>query len=190
MRVLIATVTAGGGHLAAAAALEESWKKMHPADVVECVDVLKFAAKLQRKLYTETYVKIIEHAPELYALLFKKTDNHEHLRKISRFRRTFARGTNTGFIRHLKSFKPDVVLCTHYLPLEILCHPKDALKREVLSRCALSPILKRTPFGSNHRLIFIALLPKKRWKASSREERAARTLPSREFQSLRSSPRQ
>ena len=128
MRVLIATVTAGGGHLAAAAALEESWKKAHPEDVVECVDVLQFAAKLQRKLYTETYVKIIQHVPELYAMVFKKTDNQEKVRKISRFRRRFARSTNTGFVRYLKSFKPDVVLCTHYLPLEILCHPKDAAK--------------------------------------------------------------
>jgi len=128
MRVLIATVTAGGGHLAAAAALEESWKALRPDDVVECVDVLRFAPKLQRKIYTETYVKIIEHVPELYAMVFKKTDNLEHVRKVSRFRRRFARSTNTGFVRYLKSFEPDIVLCTHYLPLEILCHPKDAAK--------------------------------------------------------------
>jgi processive 1,2-diacylglycerol beta-glucosyltransferase len=125
MRVLIATVTAGGGHLAAAAALEESWKKLRPNDVVKCVDVLEFASKLYRKIYTETYVKVVAHAPELYALVFKKTDNQEQVRKMSGFRRTFARRTNKGFLRHLKLFKPDVVLCTHYLPLEILCHPED-----------------------------------------------------------------
>lgn len=126
MRVLIATVTAGGGHLAAAAALEEAWKKLRPDDVVQCVDVLEFATHLYRKIYTRTYVKIIEHAPELYALVFKKTDNQEQVRKMSGFRRTFARRTHKGFLRHLKAFKPDVVLCTHYLPLEILCHPEDA----------------------------------------------------------------
>jgi processive 1,2-diacylglycerol beta-glucosyltransferase len=125
MRVLIATVTAGGGHLAAAAALEEAWKNLRPKDVVQTVDVLKFAPKLYRNLYTKTYVKIIEHAPELYALVFKKTDNQQKLRKMSGFRRTFARRTHKGFLRHLKLFKPDVVLCTHYLPLEILCHPQD-----------------------------------------------------------------
>ncbi|MEO6035422.1 MAG: hypothetical protein ABIQ35_09225, partial [Verrucomicrobiota bacterium] len=128
MRILIATVTAGGGHLAAAAALEELWKKMRPTDAVECVDVLKFAGKLQRKLYTETYVKIVEHIPELYAMAFKKTDDPGQLQRMGNLRRAFARGTNAGFVRHLKSFKPDVVLCTHYLPLEILCHPKDSDK--------------------------------------------------------------
>lgn len=125
MRVLIATVTAGGGHLAAASALEEAWKNLRPNDVVKSVDVLEFASALYRKIYTETYVQVVAHAPELYALVFKKTDNQEQVRKMSGFRRTFARRTNKGFLRHLKLFKPDVVLCTHYLPLEILCHPED-----------------------------------------------------------------
>jgi processive 1,2-diacylglycerol beta-glucosyltransferase len=139
MRVLIATVTAGGGHLAAAAALEESWKALRPNDVVKCVDVLEFASNLYRKIYTETYVKVIAHAPELYALVFKKTDNQEQVRKMSGFRRTFARRTNKGFLRHLKLFKPDVVLCTHYLPLEILCHPEDvALGNHPLTACVVT----------------------------------------------------
>ena len=125
MRVLIATVTAGGGHLAAAAALEEVWKQLRPDDVVKCVDVLEFASNIYRKVYTEAYNKIVAHVPELYALVFKKTDNQEQVRKMSNFRRTFARRTNKKFIRHLKLFKPDVVLCTHYLPLEILCHPEE-----------------------------------------------------------------
>ncbi len=128
MRVLIATVTAGGGHLAAAAAMEEAWRALRPDDVVERVDVLQFASKLYRKIYTQGYVKVIEHAPELYAMVFKKTDNQEQVRKMGSFRRTFARRTNKGFIRHLKLFKPDIVLCTHYLPLEILCYPEERSK--------------------------------------------------------------
>jgi len=138
MRVLIATVTAGGGHLAAAAALEESWKNLRPHDVVQTVDVLEFASKLYRNIYTETYVKIVAHAPELYALVFKKTDNHEQVRKMGSFRRTFARRTNKGFISHLKLFKPDVVLCTHYLPLEILCHPEDRDGCEPFTACVVT----------------------------------------------------
>ena len=91
MRVLIASVTAGGGHLAAAAAMEEAWKSLRPGDVVERVDVLQFASKLYRKIYSRGYVKVIEHVPELYALVFKKTDNQKQLRKMSSFRRVFAR---------------------------------------------------------------------------------------------------
>ena len=65
MRVLITTVTAGGGHLAAASALEEAWRALRPRDAVERVDVLKFFSPLQRKLHSKGYVKLVEHAPEL-----------------------------------------------------------------------------------------------------------------------------
>ena len=44
MRILIATITAGGGHLQAAAALDEAWRAMRPRDVVEKVDLQKFFA--------------------------------------------------------------------------------------------------------------------------------------------------
>jgi processive 1,2-diacylglycerol beta-glucosyltransferase len=122
MRVLIATVTAGGGHLAAAAALQEAWCAQRPGDVLEKVDVLDFASKLQRKIYTESYVKVVEHIPELYALVFKRTDDHKEVQKATSFRRSFAHHTNKKFVKYLQAFKPDMVLCPHYLPLEIIGH--------------------------------------------------------------------
>jgi processive 1,2-diacylglycerol beta-glucosyltransferase len=120
MRILIATVTAGGGHLQAAAALEEAWTTLHPADEVKRVDLLDLVPKLQRKVYADGYVKLIAHAPELYELIFKKTDNPKRLRELGTFRRRFAEHTNRKFVRLLKQFAPDAVLCTHFLPLEVL----------------------------------------------------------------------
>lgn len=63
MRVLIATVTAGGGHLQAAAALDEAWTTAYPSDEVKRVDLLDLVPKVQRKFYAEGYVKLIAHAP-------------------------------------------------------------------------------------------------------------------------------
>ncbi|MBC8003440.1 MAG: hypothetical protein H7X97_12705 [Opitutaceae bacterium] len=120
MRILIATVTAGGGHLAAASALEEAWRAMRPSDVLEKVDVLDYVPKLHKKIYAEGYVKLIERAPELYAMVFNKTDNPSLMRKLTRWRRTFAEKTNRKFVKHLREFRPEVVLCTHFLPPEIL----------------------------------------------------------------------
>ena len=73
MRILVATVTAGSGHIQAAAALEEAWKMAWPDDNVKRVDLLDLVPKLQRKVYAEGYVKLVEHAPELYELFFNKT---------------------------------------------------------------------------------------------------------------------
>lgn len=126
MRILIATVTAGAGHVQAAAALEEAWKAQRPRDTIQRLDVLEFTPKLYRKMYVEGYVKLVEHAPELWAMVFKKTDNPSLVRKLTRLRRALAQATTNKFVRRLKQFKPEVVLCTHYMPLEIMGRLKSS----------------------------------------------------------------
>ncbi len=120
MRVLIATITAGGGHLQAAAALDEAWRALRPRDVVERVDLQNFFSPLHKKVHADGYVKLVEHAPELWALLFKKTDNPKLVRRLTKLRRAFPPQSTRRIIKHWKQFKPDVVFCTHYLPVEIL----------------------------------------------------------------------
>jgi processive 1,2-diacylglycerol beta-glucosyltransferase len=127
MRVLIATVTAGGGHLAAAAALEEAWRAASPSDVIERVDLVKFFSPLHRKIVSDGYVRLVEHAPELWGMVFKKTDNPKLARRLNHIKRLFPSGSRGRFARCVRQFRPDVVLCTHYLPLHTLGHLK--LKR-------------------------------------------------------------
>ena len=125
MRILVATVTAGGGHLAAAAALSEAWRDACPGDVIETIDLLNLFAPLHRKIYSDGYVKLIERAPELWGMVFAKTDNPKLLRRLKLIQRKFPSGSKQRFARHVKQFKPDVVLCTHYLPLETLTPLRD-----------------------------------------------------------------
>ena len=66
MRILIATVTAGAGHIAAAAALEEAWRALRPDDTVERLDLIKFLSPLHKKVHADGYVKLVEHAPEIW----------------------------------------------------------------------------------------------------------------------------
>jgi processive 1,2-diacylglycerol beta-glucosyltransferase len=120
MRVLIPTVTAGAGHLQAALALEEAWRVLRPADEIRRVDVLDYTPKLYRKIYVKGYLKLIEHAPDLWAMFFKKTDNPARIKEFTKFRRRSSRMTAAKYVREMLAFKPDVVLCPHYLPLEIM----------------------------------------------------------------------
>lgn len=120
MRVLIATVTAGGGHLAAAAALEEAWRAERPGDTVERIDLVKFFSTLHRKIHADGYVKLVEHAPELWGMVFKKTDDPRLARRLNQLKRLFPSNSRNRFARFCRDFKPDAVVCTHYLPLELL----------------------------------------------------------------------
>jgi processive 1,2-diacylglycerol beta-glucosyltransferase len=129
MKVLLATVTAGGGHLQAAAALEEAWRSIRPRDPVERLDVLDFTPRLYRKVYLEGYVQLVAHAPELWGLVFDKTDNPALMRQLTRLRRTLAKLAASKFARVVQRFRPDAVLCTHFLPLEILGRLKEKAER-------------------------------------------------------------
>lgn len=120
MRVLIATITAGAGHVQAAAALEEAWLQAHPKDVVERIDLLKFFSPLHKKVYQDGYVKLIAHAPEVWGMVFNKMDNPKLVRKLSRWKNAFGSNSSRKFARFVKQFAPDIVLCTHYLPVELL----------------------------------------------------------------------
>lgn len=126
MRILIATVTAGGGHLAAAAALDEAWRALQPHDVVEQIDLVKFFSPLHRKIHAEGYVKLVERAPELWGMIFAKTDAPKVARRLNRIQRLFPGRSRQRFARFVQQFKPDAVLCTHYAPLSVL----GCLKRE------------------------------------------------------------
>lgn len=120
MRILIATVTAGGGHLAAAAAMEEAWRAARPEDTIEKIDLLTLFSAVHRKIYSEGYVQLIERAPELWGMVFAKSDNPKLLSTLKRIQRKFPSGSKERFARKVTQFKPDAVICTHYLPLETL----------------------------------------------------------------------
>lgn len=120
MKILIATATAGGGHLAAAAALEEAWKKRRPRDVLKRVDILDYTPRLYRKAYAEGYVKLAEKAPELYAHAFRKTDTLAFIKKAQTVRRFSARLMAGRFLKLVRRFRPDILLAPHFMPFEAM----------------------------------------------------------------------
>jgi len=120
MRILFATVTAGGGHLAAAAAMEEAWRAARPDDTLQKIDLLTLFSPIHKKIYSDGYVQLVERAPELWGMVFAKSDNPKLLNNLKRIQRKFPSGSKQRFAKAVTQFKPDAVICTHYLPLETL----------------------------------------------------------------------
>jgi processive 1,2-diacylglycerol beta-glucosyltransferase len=107
--------------------LDEAWRALRPRDTVERVDLQKFFSPLHRKVYTQGYVKMVEHAPELWGMVFKTTDNPKLVRRLAKLRKTFPPNSTMKFIRYIKQFNPDIVFCTHYLPVEILGKAREKM---------------------------------------------------------------
>jgi processive 1,2-diacylglycerol beta-glucosyltransferase len=89
---------------------------------VDRVDVGKFYSPLHRKMVSDGYVRLVNHAPELWGMMFAKTDKPKMARALNRVRAVFPSSSRVKLGRYVKQSKPDVVLCTHYFPLETLSH--------------------------------------------------------------------
>ena len=118
MKLLILHASAGGGHKRAADALAEAALAAGDAAVVR--DILDFVPPLFRKTYAAGYLNLVRAAPELWGYFFAQSDRKAQ-RPVDRHVRTVFNKLNAlSFYRFLRAEAPDAVLCTHFLPLELI----------------------------------------------------------------------
>jgi processive 1,2-diacylglycerol beta-glucosyltransferase len=116
-RVLILSASAGAGHVRAAEALKSAFKKMNAAREIRHIDTLDYTNKVFRRLYSKTYLDMVKSAPEMLGWLYDYLDQPW---KKERRRLAFDRLNTRPFVKLLKDYKPDITVCTHFLPAEII----------------------------------------------------------------------
>lgn len=128
-RILILSASAGAGHLRAADALEKAVKVLGAAKEVQHIDVLKYTNKAFRTLYSKAYIELVNKAPDVLGWLY---DHSDIPGKHDRLRLEFDKLSMGPIIKMLKEQQPDLLLCTHFLPAEIISWLRS--KGEVRSR--------------------------------------------------------
>jgi processive 1,2-diacylglycerol beta-glucosyltransferase len=116
-RVLILSASAGAGHLRAAEALKHAFTKLNAAREVRHVDTLDYTNKVFRHLYSQTYLEMVNSAPEMLGWLYDYLDRPW---KKERRRLALDRLNTRPFVKLLKQYRPDITICTHFLPAEII----------------------------------------------------------------------
>jgi processive 1,2-diacylglycerol beta-glucosyltransferase len=118
-RVLILSVSAGTGHVRAAEALEKVFRQQPGVGEVRHVDALRFTNKLFRDFYSKLYIQLVQKAPTILGFVYRTSDEPW---KTDRMRLMLDR-LNTGPLeRFIARFKPDITVCTHFLPAEIISY--------------------------------------------------------------------
>jgi processive 1,2-diacylglycerol beta-glucosyltransferase len=116
-KVLILSASAGAGHVRAGEALKNAFLDQGAAREVMHVDTLEYTNKLFRRLYSKAYIDMVNRTPELLGWLY---DHLDEPWKNERRRLALDR-LNTGpFIKLLKKYQPELTICTHFLPAEII----------------------------------------------------------------------
>lgn len=121
LKALILSTHTGGGHDAAAFALEEALT----AKGVSCrvMDCVAFAGRWVSKTVSGTYIKMAQHIPGSFGRMYhlaKKTSTPKHRSPV------YVLNASYAFRMHrvLEEFKPDMIVCTHVFGGQTATHLK------------------------------------------------------------------
>src|ERR1044072_1257169 len=118
-KVLLLSASAGAGHVRAAEAIEKAFSQAKDAANREVlhVDVLNYTNKLFRHLYSKAYIDLVNKMPEVPGWFYDKLDKPW---KNERRRLALDKLNTRPFVKLLKEYRPDLIVCTHFLPAEIV----------------------------------------------------------------------
>ncbi|STQ90449.1 MGDG synthase family glycosyltransferase [Iodobacter fluviatilis] len=119
-KILLLSVSAGAGHVRAAEAIRAyAHLGDAPLEVVH-LDVMQYVTAGFRKLYTDFYIKLVNNAPALWGYLYNFTNDAQADSSIEKLRKKLERMNARALLKEIAAFNPDAIICTHFLPAEIL----------------------------------------------------------------------
>jgi processive 1,2-diacylglycerol beta-glucosyltransferase len=143
-RVLLLSVSAGAGHVRAAQALEAAARSRGDIEATH-LDVLDLVPAWFRKAYGQWYLDLVERHPNLWAHLYQRSHHASAEAWEDRLRRALERVGTRELGAALARARPDAVICTHFLPAELLA-------RATLRGRALPPLWVQVTDFDLHRL--------------------------------------
>ena len=115
--VMVLSAAAGAGHVSSAEALVRAFE-MRGVNASH-VEMLKYTNPLFKRLYADLYVELVNRQPQVLGFIYRAMDRPWKYEK----RRLALDRLNTGpLVKLLRDRQPEVAICTHFLPAEILVH--------------------------------------------------------------------
>jgi processive 1,2-diacylglycerol beta-glucosyltransferase len=121
-KVLLLSVSAGAGHVRAAEALRLCAQAEFRDVEALHLDVMDYASTAFRKLYADAYLKLVTKLPALWGMIYQMTSDARSDATMNKMRRSIERMNTRALRGRIAEFAPDVIVCTHFLPAEILMH--------------------------------------------------------------------
>ncbi|GAB3788475.1 MGDG synthase family glycosyltransferase [Dyella agri] len=119
-KILFLSVSAGAGHVRAAEALRLTAEAEFPQLETLHLDAMDYVPSTFRKVYTDFYITLVNSYPTLWGVLYQRSSEADPDGPMQKLRRAIER-LGTGDLRKaIEAFAPDAIVCTHFLPAEIL----------------------------------------------------------------------
>ena len=119
MKILTLTVAAGTGHDKAADAVNDYFLTNYKnLDIdMKIVNTLKYINPLFDKLVVGSYLNALKNTPSIYAKLFTYAESGD---TISNFTQIINDLLSIKINNLINKYNPDIVVCTHFFPLEMM----------------------------------------------------------------------
>ena len=126
-RFLILHASVGSGHRSAAQALAQAFDRL-PDSEVRVEDTLDYASPIFRTAYARSYLELSQRAPLIWQMFYESVDidDPEWNRLADRLRGLAAELAITRLKRMIRGYNPAAIVCTHFLPAELLMRMKLA----------------------------------------------------------------
>lgn len=134
LNILFLSVSTGGGHIKAAEALKDYVKSRQPHSRCLIIDTLRYISPLLDKCIVGGYIRIINSMPSLYGSLYALSESNK---KIAGMTYAACRMFSYRLIPLIRDFNPDIIVCTHTFPLQMIC----SLKQEKMISVPLAAIV-------------------------------------------------
>ena len=117
--VMVLSAASGAGHIRAADALVAEFGKRDIS--AKHVEVLKYTNPIFKGIYSDLYKELVNKQPDILGWVYKSLDRPWQNQK----RRLALNRLNTvPLVKLIKHEKPEIAICTHFLPAEILVYLK------------------------------------------------------------------
>ena len=133
--ILILHASVGTGHKTAALALDKAFQQ-RGAHKVWVQDTLDYGSGIFRKLYADLYLELAEKTPELWGFAYHET-NREQSTIERRLRQIYSR-IGVYRIDELRELRPDAVICTHFLPIDVVGNSLVAIHIQAPIYCVVT----------------------------------------------------
>lgn len=123
-RLLLLSVSAGSGHVRAADAIHAYATLGYPQLEVRHQDLMQLVPRIFRQIYTDFYLTLASRFPQAWGWLYRRTDHAPSGGWLDAVRRLLQNICTRQLMQEIDSFAPDAIVCTHFLPAELLTAAK------------------------------------------------------------------
>ncbi|HBC95189.1 MAG TPA: UDP-N-acetylglucosamine--LPS N-acetylglucosamine transferase [Clostridium sp.] len=136
MKVLILSISAGGGHGTAAEALKDYIVLRAPQSEIQIIDTLKYINPIIDKVVIGGYLKSLKVYPDLYGKLYTYSEYDYKITSVISSR--LIEAMTCKLLPLINDFNPDILISTHSFSAEMLSVLKSKYNMTIPCMCIIT----------------------------------------------------